>query len=326
MNRRGVAISLLVLGIVPCISVAQQPSKVWRVGILETMSMAPNAANLNAFLMGMRELGYVEGQNLILDYRSADGRADRFPNLATEMVRGKVDLILTRGTPATKAARAATAQIPIVTAASSDMVATGLAKSFRRPEGNVTGLDPLTVDLLSKRVELVREVFPKATRILAVMNMANAAIAQSWEGTERTARALNFHITLFDVRRGEDFERAFNEGVKLRANALLIGQDGLLQANRKHVVELATKYRLPAIYPASEYVDDGGLIGHGVSYSDLYRRAATYVDKILKGAKAGDLPIEQATKFDLVINLKTAKALGIAIPQSVLLRADRVIE
>lgn len=326
MNRRDVAISLLVLGVVPCISVAQQPGKVWRVGMLETMPMAPNAANLNAFLKGMRELGYVEGQNLVLDYRSADGRADRFPNLATEMVRGKVDLIVTRGTPATQAARAATAQIPIVTAASSDMVLTGLAKSLRRPEGNVTGLDPLAIELLSKRVELVREIFPGATRILAVTNMANAANAQSRKVTERAARALNFQFSQFDVRRAEDFERAFKEGVKLRANALVIGQDGLMQANGKHIVELASKYRLPAIYPAGEYVDDGGLIGHGVSYPDLYRRAATYVDKILKGAKAGDLPIEQATRFDLVINLKTAKALGIAIPQSVLLRADRVIE
>jgi putative ABC transport system substrate-binding protein len=328
MNRRDVAISLLllVLGVVPCISVAQQPGKVWRVGMLETTSMAANAANLNAFLKGMQELGYVEGQNLVVDYRSADGRGDRFPNLATELVRANVDLIVTRGTPATQAARAATAQIPIVTAASSDMVRTGLARSLRRPEGNVTGLDPLAIDLLSKRVELVREVFPKATRILAVVNMANAAIAQSWEETERAARALNFQITLFDVRRAEDIERAFNEGVKLRANALLIGQDGLMQANGKHLVELATKYRLPTIYPASEYVDDGGLIGHGVSYPDLYRRAAIYVDKILKGAKAGDLPIERATKFDLVINVKTAKTLGIAIPQSVLLRADRVIE
>ena len=328
MNRRDVAVSLLllVLGVVPCISVAQQPGKVWRIGMLETTSMAANAANLNAFLKGMQELGYVEGQNLVLDYRSADGRADRFPNLATELVRANVDIIVTRGTPATQAAKAATAQIPIVTAASSDMVRTGLAKSLRRPEGNVTGLDPLAIDLSSKRVELIREVFPKATRILAVMNMANAAIVQAWDETERAARALNFQATLFDVRRAEEFERAFNEGVKLRASALLLGQDGLMQANGKHVVELATKYRLPVIYPAGDYVDDGGLIGHGVSYPDLYRRAATYIDKILKGAKAGDLPIERATKFDLVINVKTAKALGIAIPRSVLLRADRVIE
>ena len=306
--------------------VRAQPGKVWRVGMLETMPMARNAANLNAFLKGMRELGYVEGQNLVLDYRSADGRADRFANLATEMVRSKVDLIVTRGTPATQAARAATAQIPIVTAASSDMVLTGLAKSLRRPQGNVTGLDPLAIDLTSKRLELAREIFPGATRILSVTNTANAANAQSTKMTERAARALNFQFSRFDVRRAEDFERAFKEAVKLRANVLSLGQDGLMQSNGKHIVELASKYRLPVIYPAGEYVDDGGLIGHGVSYPDLYRRAATYVDKILKGAKAGDLPIEQATKFELVINLKTAKALGIEIPQSVLLRADRVIE
>jgi len=326
MKRRAFLLAAVALLVAPFVAVAQQAGKVWRVGMLETLSMAPNAANLNAFLKGMRELGYVEGQNFILDYRSADGRADRFPNLATEMVRGKVDLIVTRGTPATQAARAATAQIPIVTAASSDMVLTGLARSLRRPGGNVTGLDPLAIDLLSKRVELVREIFPGATRILSVTNMANAANAQSYKLIQTAARALNVQISRFDVRRAEDFERAFKEAVKLRTNALILGQDGLMQANAKHVVELASKYRLPAVYPAGEYVDDGGLIGLGVSYPDLYRRAATYVDKILKGAKAGDLPIEQATKFDLVINLKTAKVLGITIPRELLLRADRVIE
>jgi putative ABC transport system substrate-binding protein len=326
MNRRDVAISLLVLGVVPCISVAQQPGKVWRVGMLETLSMASNAANLNAFLNGMREHGYVEGQNLVLDYRSADGDADRFPKLATELVRGNVDVIVTRGTPATQAASTATAQIPIVTAATSDMVGTGLAKSLRRPEGNVTGLDPLAIVLFPKRVELVREIFPKATTILTVMNLANPVAAPGWKEIERAARAMNIQATLFDVRRAEDFEGAFKEGVRLRANALLIGQGPLTQANGKTIAELATKYRLPAFYAAGEYVDDGGLIGLGVSYPDLYRRAATYVDKILKGAKAGDLPIEQATKLELVINLKTAKALDIAIPYSVLLRADRVIE
>jgi len=325
MNRRDVAVSLLILGVVPCISVAQQPGKVWRVGMLETTSMASNAANLNAFLKGMRDLGYIEGQNLVLDYRSADGRAERFSDLATELVRGKVDLIVTRGTPATQAAKAATAQIPIVTAASSDMVSTGLAKSLRRPEGNVTGLDPLAIDLGTKRLDLVKEIFPGSTRILAVQNMANAAAALTWKEMERTARPLNFQISLFDVRWAEDYERAFKEGVKLRANVLLIGQDGLLQANAKYVAELATKYRLPAFLPA-EFLDHGGLIGYSVSYPDLYRRAATYVDKILKGAKAGDLPIERATKFYLVINMKTANALGIKIPQSVLIRADRVIE
>lgn len=326
MNRRDAAISLLVLGVVPCLSLAQQPGKVWRVGMLETLSMASNAANLDAFLQGMRDLGYVEGRNLVLDYRSADGRADRFPNLASEMVRGNVDVIVTRGTPATLAARAATARIPIVAAATSDMVSTGLAKSLRRPEGNVTGLDPFGSFLFSKRVELVREIFPNATTILTVMNVANPVAALGWKEIEKAGRAMNIQATLFDARRAEDFEGAFREGVKLRANALLIGQGPLTQANSRNIAALATRYRMPAVYVASEYVDDGGLISLGVKYPDLYRRAAAYVDKILKGAKAGDLPIEQATRLELVINLKTARALDIAIPRTVLLRADRVIE
>ena len=326
MNRRDVAISLLVLGVVPHMSDAQQPGRVWRIGMLETQSMARNAANLNAFLNRMRELGYVEGRNLVLDYRSADGNADRFNELATELVRGNVDLIVTRGTPATLAARGATAQIPIVAAATSDMVGTGLAQSLSRPGGNVTGLDPLGIGLFPKRVELVREIFPKATTILTVMNASNPIAAPGWKEIERAARAMNMQVTLFDVRRAEDFEGAFKEAARLRADALLIGQGPLTQANTKNIVELATKYRLPAVYTAGEYVDDGGLIALGVSYPDLYRRSATYVDKILKGAKAGDLPIEQATTWELVINLKAAKALGIAIPHSVRLRANRVIE
>lgn len=185
---------------------------------------------------------------------------------------------------------------------------------------------PLAIDLTQKRYELVREIFPGAARILSVQNLANAAIVKSREVAERAVQGLNLQVSVFDARRTEDFERAFNEAVKLRASVVVLGQDGLLQANSKYVVELSAKYRLPAVYPAGEYVDDGGLIGHGVSYPDLYRRAATYVDRILKGARAGDLPIEQATKFELVINLKTAKALGVSIPPSVLLRADRVIE
>jgi putative ABC transport system substrate-binding protein len=212
--------------------------------MLETLSMASNAANLNAFLNGMREHGYVEGQNLVLDYRSADGHADRFPKLATELVRGNVDIIVTRGTPATQAARAATAQIPIVTAASSDMGSTGLAKSLRRPGGNVTGLDPLAIVLFPKRGAGQRDL-PEATTVLTVMNLANAVAAPGWKEIERAARVMNIQVTLFDVRRSEDFEDAFKEGVKLRANALLIGQGPLTQANGKNIVELATKYRLP---------------------------------------------------------------------------------
>jgi len=324
MNRRNTVLALLALAAGPLNSLAQQPSKVWRIGMLETTSMALNATNLNAFLKGMQELEYVEGRNFVIDYRSADGRAERFPDLAAELVRGKVDLIVTRGTPATQAAKKSTGTIPVVAAAIGEPLM--FAASLARPGGNVTGLTPVTTDLSAKRVELLREMVPGAARIAVLLNMSNAAAPPAWKETERAARSMGVQVQLFDVRRAEDFERAFEAAVKQRANALVVGQDGLIQTNGKHIVELAVMHRLPAIYAASDYVEEGGLISLGVSYPDLYRRAASYVDKIMKGTKPGDLPIEQPTKFELLINLKTAKALGIAIPQSVLFRADRVIE
>ena len=324
MNRRNTVFALLALGAAPFGSFAQQPGKVWRIGMLETISMAQNAANLNAFLKGMQELGYVEGRNFVIDYRSAGGRTDQFPDLATELVRGKVDLIVTRGTPATQAATKTAGTIPVVAAAIGEPLM--FAASLARPGGNVTGLSAFTTDLSAKRVELLREMVPGVARIAVLMNMSNAAAVPVWKETESAARSMGVQVQLFDVRRAEDLERAFEAAVKQRANAIVVAQDGLMQANGKLIVELAVKHRLPAIYPASEYVEDGGLIGYGVNYSDLYRRAASYVDKIMKGAKPGDLPIEQPTKFDLMINRKAAKALGITIPPALLARADRVIE
>ena len=324
MNRRDTVLALLALGATPHASFAQQPGKVWRIGMLETISMALNAANLNAFLKGMQELGYVEGRNFVIDYRSAGGRTDQFPELAIELVRGKVDLIVIRGTPAIQAAKKVTGTIPVVATAMGDPLL--LVASLARPGGNVTGLSSFTTELQAKRVEILREMVPGAARIAVLMNMGNAALPPQWKETERAARLLGVQVQLFDVRRAEDFERAFEEVMKQRANALVVGQDGLTQANGKHIVELAVKHRLPAIYSSSEYVDDGGLISYGVSYPDLYRRAASYVDKIMKGNKPGDLPIELPTKFELMINRKAAKALGITIPQALLLRADRVIE
>jgi putative ABC transport system substrate-binding protein len=324
MNRRDTVLALIALGATPLGSFAQQPSKVWRIGMLETTSMALNVANLDAFLKGMQELGYVEGQNFVIDYRSADGRDERFPDLAAELLRGKVDLIVTRGTPATQAAKKGTATIPVVTTAIGDPLL--LVTSFARPGGNITGLSSFTTELQTKRIELIREMVPGAARIGVLMTMGNAAFPRQWKETERAARSLGVKVQLLDVRRAEDLERAFEAAVKQHANALVVGQDGLTQANGRHIVALAVKHRLPAIYYSSEYIDDGGLISYGPNYPDLYRRAASYVDKILKGAKPGELPIAQPTKFDLIINRNSAKRIGLTIPPALLARADRVIE
>jgi len=310
----------------PLTAEAQQAGKVHRIGMLETTSMALNAANIEAFRQGLRELGYVEGRNYIIEYRSADGRSERFPDLAAELVRLKVDVILTRGTPAVMAAKSATGTIPVVMAASSDPVLSGVVASLARPGGNITGLSSIVHEVSGKRLELIREVFPGVSRIAVLLIMSNPAEALQWKETEIAASSLRVQVQLLDVRKAGDFGRAFDAAIKQRAGALVVGLDTLTQTNHRFIVDLAAKHRLPTIYGTREFVDAGGLMGYGVSYPDLYRRAATYVDKILKGAKPADLPVEQPTKFDLVINLKTAKALGLTIPPSLLARADEVIE
>ena len=324
MNRRDIVRALLGLCAAPIVSFAQQPGKVWRIGMLETTSMTQNAANLNAFLKGLQELGYVEGRNFVIDYRSADGRNERFPELATELIRAKVDLVVTRGTPATMAAKKATTTIPVITTATADPLQ--FASSLARPGGNVTGLTPINTELFGKRIQLLREIFPRLAHFAYLQNMGNASTVLGWKELESAARSLGVQPQRLDVRKPEDLKPAFDLAVKQNVNALVVGQDGLIMANRKQVVELAARNQLPAIYQSREYVDDGGLISYGVNYPDLYRRAAAYADKIFKGAKPGELPMEQPTKLDLVINLKTAKALGIAIPQTVLLRADELIQ
>jgi len=310
----------------PRIADAQPAGKLHRIGMLETISMALNAANLEAFRQALRELGYVEGRNYIIEYRSADGRSERFPDLAAELVRLKVDVILTRGTPAVMAAKSATGAIPVVMAASSDPVLSGVVASLARPGGNITGLSSIVHEVSGKRLELIREVVPGVSRIAVLFIMNNAAEALQWKETEIAASSLRVQVQLLDVRKAGDFGRAFDAAIKQRAGALVVGLDTLTQTNHRFIVDLAAKHRLPTIYGTREFVDAGGLMGYGVSYPDLYRRAATYVDKILKGAKPADLPVEQPTKFDLVINLKTAKALGLTIPPSLLARADEVIE
>ena len=308
----------------PLGSLAQRQNRVWRIGMLETTSMALNAANLDAFRKGLQELGYVEGRNYIIEYRSADGHIERFPDLAAELVRRKVDLIVLRGTPAAQAAKKATETIPVVATAIGDPLL--LVASIGRPGGNITGLSSFTTELQAKRVDLLKELVPGARRIGVLANMANASLPSLWKEAERASRSLGVQPQLLDVRKREDFEPAFDAAVRLGVDACMVTLDSLLQANRKLIIELMAKHRLPAIYQAREFIDAGGLMVYGPSYPDLYRRAASYADKILKGANPGDLPIEQPTKFELVINLKTAKALGLKIPQSMLLRADELIQ
>jgi putative ABC transport system substrate-binding protein len=302
---------------------AQRVGKIYRIGILEAIPAAQNAANLDALRKGLRDLGYVEGRNLIIEYRSADGRAERFPDLASELVRLKVDLIVTRGTPAARAAKDATGTIPVVMATMGDPGA--IVTSFAHPRGNVTGVTTFSTELTAKRIELIKELVPNLSRVALLHNMGNPAAPPEWEETRTAARALGLHAELLDVRSQGDLSRAFELAVRQHVDALVIGADGLTQMHQQTILDLAARNRLPAAWPAREFVEAGGLVAYAVNYPDLYFRLASFVDKIFKGRKPGELPVEQPTKFELVINLKTATALGITVPQSLLLRADEVI-
>ena len=325
MNNTAVRIVALVL----CLSTvtfaaeAQKAGKVYRIGVLDPAPVVPNA-NLDAFREGLRELGYVEGQNLVIEYRSPAGRPGVFPDLAAELVRLKVDLILTRGTAAVTAAKNATRTIPIVMAASGDPVGTGVVTGLARPGGNVTGLSALTVQVSGKRIQLLKDAVPGIKRIAAVLDTGRL-VPQQWPAMERSARSLGVEPHLVEITKADDLGPAFDLAIKHRAEAVVVGLGPVTQNNVGRVIDLATMHRLPSAFISREFVEAGGLMSYGVSYPDAYRRAAAYVDKIFKGAKPADLPIEQPTKFELVLNLKTAKTLGLTIPQLVLLRADAVI-
>jgi putative ABC transport system substrate-binding protein len=308
---------------VPLVARAQQAGKVYRIGILETIPAAQNAANLDALRKGLRDLGYVEGRNLVIEYRSADGRAERFPDLASELVRGNVDLIVTRGTPAASAAKNATGTIPTVMATMGDPRA--IVASYAHPGGNITGVTTFSTELTGKRIELLKEVVPHLARVALLHNMGNPAAPPEWEETQAAARSLGMQAELLDVRSQADLSAAFDLAARRHVDALLVGADGLTQMHQQVIVESVARKGLPAAYPAREFVEAGGLMAYAVNYPDLYFRLASIVDKILKGAKPRDLPVEQPTRYELVINLKTAKALGLDVPQSVLLRADTVI-
>ncbi len=284
---------------------AQQPAKRYRIGMLETISPALNAAQLDAFRNGLRELGYVEGQRYTIEYRSADGLADRFPDLAAELVRLGVDLIVARGTPAAIAAKNATGTIPVVMASVGDPLL--VVDSLARPGRNVTGLSAFVNEMTSKRIELIKELIPAMSRIALFANMSNPVSPPQWEDTKTAARTLGIQAELLDVRSRDDVGRAFETAVGQRVDALLVAFDGLFQANTRMIAELAVRNRLPAIYVGREFIEAGGLMTYGVSFPHLYFRAATYADKIFKGAKPADLPVEQPTKFELIVNLKAAQ-------------------
>jgi putative tryptophan/tyrosine transport system substrate-binding protein len=307
----------------PAVS-AQPLGRLHRIGMLERTSPVTNAANVNAFRRGLRERGYVEGESFAIEYRSADGRDERFPDLAAELVQSKVSLILTRGTPASLAAKYATATIPVVFTGVGDPVGQGIVASLARPGNNVTGLSAAVTEIFPKRVQLLRELVPRAARIGALFNMSNPALPPQWREVEMAARSLGLEPILLDVRRPEDLAPACDSAVRQRVDALIVGLDTLTQANQQLIVDLAARRRLPAIYASMEFV--GGLAIYGVNYPEMYRQAASFAHKIFKGAKPADLPVEEPTKVELVINLRTARALGLTVSQSVLFRADQVIE
>jgi len=308
----------------PLVSHAQQVGKVYRIGVLETISAAQNAANLDALRNGLRKLGYVEGQNLVIEYRSAEGHAERFPEMAAELTRLRVDLIVTRGTPAVQAAKNATGATPVVMAA---MGAPFLVvDSLSHPGGNVTGMTTFSAELIGKRIELLKELVPNLSRLALLHNIGNPMGSPEWEEMKTAAGSLALQTELLDVRSEEDLRSSFEAAVQHHIDALLIGADGLTQAYQQTIIDLAARNRLPASYPSRDFVENGGLMAYAVNYPDLYFRAASFVDKILRGARPAELPVEQPTKFELAINLKTARALGLEVSPTLLARADEVIE
>jgi putative tryptophan/tyrosine transport system substrate-binding protein len=310
----------------PLAARAEQSGKFWRIGMLETASKSANKANLDVFRGQLRRLGYQERQNITIEYRFPGGDIDRFPELAAELVRLNVDVIVTRGTPAVVAAKKVTATIPIVMAASADPVKLGVVASLARPGGNVTGFNSFVVELAAKRLEVVSQIIPGIKRVGCLDNMSNFSAAPLWEEVKVAASSLGIEPQLFDVRSPDEVDRAVDAASTQHVDALIVGNDTSFTANRRRVIKLAAEHRLPALYQDRGWVDAGGLVSYGVDLPELYRRAATYVDRIFKGEKPADLPVEQPTRLDLVINLKTAKVLGLRIPEGFLTRADEVIE
>ena len=310
--------------VVAALAQAQQPAKVPRIGCLVGGSRSSGSTREHAFRQGLQALGYVEGKNIIFVYRFAEGKLDRLPELATELIDSKVDVIVAEAPAAVRAAKNATSTIPIIMAHGGDPVAQGFVASLARPGANVTGLSNFSAELSGKRLELLREAFPEATPVAVIWNPEAPGPVLSYKELEIAAKALKVQLQSLPVRGPNDFEVAFQAG-RERAGSLVVIQDVVTVTHLKRIVELAAKHRMPAIYMEKEFAEAGGLMSYGPSQPDMFRRAATYVDKILKGAKPADLPVEQPTKFEFVINLKAATQISLTIPPNVLARADKVI-
>jgi putative ABC transport system substrate-binding protein len=316
---------LLTVGL-PTGSISAQQKKIPRIGFLFVSSLSSNVARANAFRQGLRELGYIEGNNIIIEWRSADGKADRLPVIASELVHLQLDALVTAGPLATGPAKKATATIPIIMAQDSDPIGNGFVASLARPGGNITGLSALAPEISGKQLELLKEIIPKLSHLAVFGISTRPGNAQAVKEIELAAKPLGVQIQYLDILTANHIETAFGAASKRRADAALMLGNPVATSHRTQITALAAKNRLPAIYDRPEFVEDGGLMTYSVSQNDLYRRAATFVDKILKGAKPADLPVEQPTKFEFVINLGAAKQIGLTIPPNVLARADKVFK
>ena len=321
----GSALCAFIVALCVCAN-AQQPTKVFRIGFLNAGSPATSPSREAAFRQGVRELGYLEGKNIVIDHRYADGKLDRSRALAAELVRLNVDVIVTGGGISTRSAKEATVTIPIVMTQDIDPVRNGFVASLARPGGNITGLATLGPEISGKQMELLKEILPKFARVAVFGTTSNPGTEQALKETELAAAAFKVQLQYLDIVGRNDIDAGFQSASRGRMDAVLILISSVLNTHRTHVADLALKNRLPAIYPFPEFVETGGLMSYGVSFADLWRRAASYVDKIFKSAKPAELPVEQPTKFELVINLKTANQMDLTIPQRVLARADKVIK
>lgn len=325
MNRRDAVLALVVLGAAPLAAEAQPAGKLPRIGFLGNSTAALEANLVGPFREGLRDLGYVEGRNVLIEYRWAEGKYERFPALIGELVALKVDVIVTAGTPATLAIKKATTSVPIVMVAVGDPIGTGIVPSLSQPGGNITGMTSISAELEGKRLELLREVIPDVSHIAVLWNADSPLQFVGERRTHAAAEVLRIRVLSLGVRNEEGLEKAFAAILRERPGALLVLADRLFLHHRARIMDFAAKHRLPGVHAYRELVEAGGLMSFGPSYADMHRRAAYFVDRILKGAKPADLPVERPATFELVINLKTAKALELTIPQSVLVRATEVI-